>query len=273
MSVNQALAWQILPDDGSTKVAAYNIALCILAGGFDNSTIIAQGDNGGMVIVNPQGVSNQTIANRVIMLCRERFGNNITLSSYRYSNYEDYYTPIANIVEALDNVDLFPEFSRDTYDPAQYNYLAANNGSYVDGTFINSKTSLQKRDKYGAYYCMSVSNERDCESDELFYTYSDICQDDKMLPFYSYKVYNPQPEPLITNVWPHHRCTGGDEHTDFVSVWTWTSCNARTTYSWYGDFKGDPCFTHESLAECSQWRVDEWAGYFVANAINWGGKW
>lgn len=127
MTIGQVAAWQILPDDGSTKVAGYNTALCILAGGFDNSTIIAQGDNGSMVIVNPQGVSNQTIANRVIMLCRERFGNNITLSSYRYSNYEDYYTPIANIVEALDNIDLLPEFSRDTYDPAQYNYLATGN--------------------------------------------------------------------------------------------------------------------------------------------------
>lgn len=70
LSIVQVAAWHILPDDGRPKVARYNNTLCILAGNFDNSTIIAQGNNGGMVIVNFQGVSNKAIANRMIMLCR-----------------------------------------------------------------------------------------------------------------------------------------------------------------------------------------------------------
>lgn len=65
------------------------------------------------------------IANRVNILCSERFSNNIPFSCYSYRNYEDYCTPTANIVDLLYNIDLMPEFSRDTSDSMQYDYLAA----------------------------------------------------------------------------------------------------------------------------------------------------
>lgn len=101
LSINRVSAWHILLDDGRPKVARYNNTLCILAGNFENSTVIAQGNNGGMVMVNSQGVSNKAIATRVIMLCRGRFCNNITFSSYIYRNYEDYYTWTAILLTYL----------------------------------------------------------------------------------------------------------------------------------------------------------------------------
>ena len=107
------VAWTVKARDGSVEVDAYNLLLCMLAGGYPNETIVGISDNSGLVVINSEGVSNRAAADYVALQCKQKYGYSISLSAYRYSDYADYYTELSSITQFLNGDVDIPKLSRD----------------------------------------------------------------------------------------------------------------------------------------------------------------
>lgn len=256
--------WNPYPNTAADKATdILNVVGCHYAAGLGNETTYYFPEDGTVEVIFAPEDRNDSLAIGVAMRCHQ--GMNATFTMLYSSGVTDdisaaQHLSIEEIVLARAAIPIYASYrNMGLVD----RYGAGGNSTYGD---------LSKRSKYIEYYEVFGSAWYDCSNEEMFFTSTDICQDDNMNPFWSVQLYNPNCVELIANIWPHHRCEKGDFKYVNLACNQWSDCIKRTTYSWYGTLLGDSCHTHESAVNCSQAEVDEWYGNITPGITNYGGS-
>ncbi|KAK3357958.1 hypothetical protein B0T25DRAFT_567209 [Lasiosphaeria hispida] len=85
-------------------------------------------------------------------------------------------------------------------------------------------------------YFAYLDDHKGCTNHDLVSVYEKKCNT-YASAYASVFFENPQSKALTVTIWPHHDCSKGDQRAFVVSAKSVGSCQARTTYSFSGQFK------------------------------------